>query len=97
MDWACRKLCPRYSECELEMIEHAIIFNAIVVMAFLVQIYNYYELGYDRVNHYTWLFVLGCFVVTETMVALINPVYSLYVLLNLWGIWSLLRGHNDVH
>ena len=71
---------------------HAIIFNTLVVMAFIVQVYNYWKLGNDEVNHYTWLFVLGCFVVTETMVALAtDPVYFLYVVLNLFGIWRLFR------
>lgn len=74
------------------MVEHAIIFNVLIVLAFLVQIYNYWMLGEDRVNHYTWLFVLGCFVVTETMVALaVSPVYFLYVALNIFGIWRLFK------
>jgi len=73
------------------MIEHAVMFNALVVMAFIVQLWNYYWLGRGVVCNYTWLFVLGCYVVTETMVAFINPIYSLYVLLNLWGIFNLLR------
>jgi hypothetical protein len=72
--------------------EHKIIFNTLIVLAFVVQVYNYWLLGEDRVNHYTWLFVLGCFVVTETMVALtVSPVYFLYVALNLFGIWRLFR------
>jgi len=74
------------------MTEHMIIFNTLIVLAFLVQIYNYWLLGEDRVNHYTWLFVLGCFVITETMVALtMSKIYFLYVALNLFGIWRLFR------
>jgi len=69
------------------------IFNTLVVLAFLVQLYNYWELGEDRVNHYTWLFVLGCFVVTESMVALtMSPTYWAYVVLNVFGIWRLFNG-----
>ena len=68
------------------------LFHFLVVTAFLVQVYNYYELGKDRVNHYTWLYVLGCFVVTEGMIALERPVYWLFVLLNGGGIYNLLTG-----
>jgi len=75
------------------MVEHQIIFNAIVVLAFVVQVYNYWKLGRDEVNHYTWLVVLGCFVVTETMIAFVHPFYFLYVVLNLWGIFNLLKGN----
>lgn len=72
--------------------EHMIIFNVIVAMGFFVQVYNYWLLGDGRVNRYTWLFVLGCFVVTETMVALsTSPVYFLYVALNIFGIWRLFK------
>jgi len=73
--------------------EHGVVFASLVILAFVVQVYNYYELGRDRVNHYTWLFVLGCFVITESMVALaVSYWYFLYVVLNLWGIYNLLRG-----
>ncbi len=71
------------------MSELGIVFTVIVVMTFLVQAFNYQQLGKGRVNRYTWLFVLAGFVVTESMIAIINPVYSLYVVLNLWGIYHM--------
>ena len=71
------------------MSEMGIVFTVIVVMTFLVQAFNYQQLGKGRVNRYTWLFVLAGFVVTESMIAVINPVYSLYVLLTLWGIYHM--------
>ena len=75
------------------MTEHGAIFNGIVILAFVVQVYNYYELGKGRVNRYAWLTVLGCFVVTESMVALaMSPWYFLYVALNVWGIYNLIGG-----
>jgi len=71
------------------------LFHFLVVTAFLVQVFNYRELGKDRVNHYTWLYVLGCFVVTEGMIAMEKPVYWLYVVLNIWGIYNLFTGKAD--
>ena len=76
------------------MNERAIVFDAIVALTFCFQVYNYWKLGRDEVNHYTWLIVLGGYVVTETMVSLEHPVYFLYVLLNIWGIYNLI-GRSD--
>ena len=66
-----------------------IIFNTVVVMGFLGSIYNYWLLGKGHINKLVFLFVLGCFVITESMVAIHQPVYVLYVLLNVWGIYNL--------
>jgi hypothetical protein len=71
--------------------EMQIMFNAIVASAFVAQIVNYWLLGRGIVNRYLFLFVLGCFLVTETMLALSFPAVWLYVALNLWGIVNLYR------
>lgn len=67
------------------------IFNAIVGLAFVAQVANYWLLGRGIVNRYLFLFVLGCYLVTETMVALEYPSMYLYVVLNLWGLWNIYR------
>lgn len=69
------------------------LFNIVVVLGFLGSVLNYWLLGKGRINKPLFLFVLGCFVVTETCVALHQPVYWLYVALNVWGIWNLWRRH----
>jgi hypothetical protein len=68
-----------------------IMFNACVVMAFVGQVLNYWLLGKGILNRYVFLFVLGCFIVTESMLALERPAMVLYVLLNLWGVYCLYR------
>ena len=71
--------------------EVELIFNAVVVMGFLGSIVNYWMIGQGKINRLLFLFVLGCFVVTESIVALHQPVYWLYVALNVWGIYNLWR------
>jgi hypothetical protein len=71
--------------------ELGIIFNVIVVMGFLGSVVNYWLLGQGRINRHLFLFVLGCFVITESLVAIHQPVYWLYVALNVWGIYHLWR------
>ena len=73
------------------MTEVEIIFNVVVTMGFLGSVANYWLLGKGRINRMLFLFVLACFVVTESIVALQQPVYWLYVALNLWGIYNLWR------
>lgn len=68
-----------------------IVFNAVVVMAFLGQIFNYWLIGRGVINRYLFIFVLTCFTVTEAMLAVDRPAMLLYVLLNLWGLLQLLR------
>ena len=71
------------------MTEFGIIFNAVVVMGFLGSVVNYWLLGRGKINRLLFLFVLSCFVVTESIVAFHQPIYWLYVALNVWGIWNL--------
>lgn len=70
-----------------------VIFNAVVVAAFIGQCINYYLLGAKGIiNRYLFLFVLGCYIFTESILALQHPSLWLYVLLNLWGVFNFL-GH----
>lgn len=71
--------------------EFGIMFNFVVVMGFLGSVVNYYLIGQGKVSRHVFLFVLSCFVITESIVALHTPVYWLYVALNLWGIWNIWR------
>lgn len=70
-----------------------IVFNMVVVFGFLGSVVNYWLLGKGRINRLLFLFVLACFVITESIVAVHQPVYWLYVALNIWGIWNLWRRH----
>lgn len=73
------------------MTQVEIIFNTVVVMGFLGSLLNYWLLGKGQINKLVFLFVLGCFVITESIVAIHQPVYWLYVALNVWGIFNLWR------
>ncbi|HUW94448.1 MAG TPA: hypothetical protein VMW58_01560 [Anaerolineae bacterium] len=73
------------------MSEVQIVFNLVVVLGFLGSLANYWLIGKGRMNRLLFLFVLSCFVVTESIVAFHQPVYWLYVALNVWGIWNLWR------
>lgn len=73
------------------MTQVEIIFNTVVVFGFLGSVLNYWLLGKGRINRLLFLFVLGCFVVTESLVAIHQPVYWLYVALNIWGIYNIWR------
>jgi hypothetical protein len=74
------------------MTQGGIIFNAIVVIAFLAQALNYWLLGKGILNRYLYLLVLSCFIVTEGIVAITFPAMWLYVLLSLWGVFNFLSG-----
>jgi hypothetical protein len=75
--------------------EMGVIFNAVVVMGFLGSVLNYWLIGQGKLSRLVFLFVLSCFVVTEAMVALHYPIYWLYVVLNIWGIWNLWRRDDE--
>jgi len=77
------------------MIELGIMFKAVVVLGFLGSILNYWLIGQKKMNRLVFLFVLSCFVVTEAMVALHQPIYWLYVALNVWGIYNLWRREDE--
>ena len=77
------------------MFEMGVVFQAVVVMGFLGSVLNYYLIGKQRLNRLVFLFVLSCFVVTETMVAIHIPVYWLYVALNVYGIYNLWRREDE--
>jgi len=59
------------------------LFNAVVVMAFVAQVLNYWLLGRGRINRYLFLFVLSCYMLTETIIALNRPFMWLFVMLNM--------------
>lgn len=69
------------------------VFNTVVVIAFIAQVFNYYLLGrsvkeqrpVSEFNRYLFLFVLSCFTFTEVIIAMDRPAMWLYVGLNIWG------------
>lgn len=77
------------------MHELDIVFNVVVVMAFVAQVVNYWLLGQGYISRFLFLFVLGCFIITEGIVALDRPIYVLYVLLNMWGVYCFMRDHAE--
>lgn len=72
-------------------------FKTVVVLGFLGSVVNYYLIGIERTNRLVFLFVLSCFVVTETMIALHQPIYWLYVALNMWGIYCVWKREDERH
>lgn len=66
-------------------------FNVVASMAFLAQVVNYWLLGRGIINRYLFLFVLGCYLVTESMLAIHYPAMWLYVVLNLWGLFNIYK------
>ena len=68
------------------MTGHEIMFNVIVVMAFVASAANHWLLARNRVNRVLIVFMLGCFVFTEGYLAMERPALWLYVVLNLWGL-----------
>jgi hypothetical protein len=74
------------------MTEATIIYNTVVVLAFLAQAYNYVLLGKGNVNRTLYLFVLSCFIFIESWIAVERPVMWLWVSLNIWGALNLLKG-----
>ena len=79
------------------MIELGIMFKAVVVLGFLGSILNYWLIGQERTNRLVFLFVLSCFLVTESMIALHQPIYWLYVALNAWGIYCVWKREDERH
>lgn len=74
--------------------ELGIIFNALVVMGFMAAVFNYKLMGPVQLrpgHRLVFLFMLGCFIVTEAMIAWHQPIYWLYVLLNIWGVYNIWR------
>jgi hypothetical protein len=69
-----------------------IFFNMFVVAAFLSSALDHYFVGQGRVIRPLRAFLLGCFVFTETYLAIDNPVLWLYVSLNFWGLGNLFFG-----
>jgi len=73
------------------MTQASLIFNLVVVAAFVGQVVNYYLLGTKGIiNRYLFLFVLGCYIFTEGVLAMQHPVLWLYVILNFWGVANFL-------
>jgi len=67
-------------------------FNLFVVAAFLSSVADHYLVGQGRIVRPLRAFLLGCFVFTETYLAIDNPVIWLYVSLNFWGLFHLFYG-----
>jgi hypothetical protein len=67
-----------------------ILFSVLVLFAFLASMADHYVVGQGRINKPLRAFLLGCFIVTESWIALDGkPVVFLYVALNFWGLYWL--------
>lgn len=68
-----------------------ILFNVLVGMAFLTSLVDHWWIGtHDKVNKPVRAFLLGCFIATESWVALDGkPAMFLYVSLNFFGLYML--------
>jgi hypothetical protein len=71
-----------------------IIFSCVVVLGFFSAIINHKLVAKDRVSRPTYVFMLGCFLYTESYIALERPIMWLYVSLNLWGLYWFWRTRN---
>lgn len=69
-----------------------ILFNVFVVFAFLSSATDHYFVGQGYVVRPLRAFLLGCFIFTESYLALTNPAIWLYVTLNFWGLFNLFYG-----
>lgn len=69
-----------------------ILFNLFVVAAFLSSAADHYFVGQGIILKPLRAFLLGCFIFTESYLAMANPVLWLYVTLNFWGILNLFYG-----
>lgn len=78
--------------------ELAIIFNTVAVLALIAQALNYWLLSRGIISRHLFLFVLSCYIVTETTIAVVFPALWgqwAYVALSCWGAYQFLR--NDVN
>ena len=69
-----------------------ILFNIFVICAFFTSGVDHFFAGKGMVLKPIRAFLLGCFLFTETYLAIENPVLWLYVLLNFWGLGNLFFG-----
>lgn len=66
------------------------LFNVLVAGAFLAALGDHYFAGQGRIVKPLRALLLGLFIATESAVALDGrPLYFLYVLLNVWGLYFL--------
>lgn len=68
-----------------------VLFSVIVAMAFCASLIDHYWVGqHNTVNKPVRAFLLGCFIITETWIALDGkPAMLLYVSLNFFGLYML--------
>lgn len=70
-----------------------IMFNFFVVLAFLTSFADHWYVGRGRINRPLRAFLLGCFVYTESYLAItVAPALWFYVALNFWGMANLFFG-----
>jgi hypothetical protein len=69
-----------------------ILFNLFVVLAFLAALADHYYYGQGYIKKPLRAFLLGCFLFTESYLAVTNPALWLYVSLNIWGLFNLYAG-----
>lgn len=68
-------------------------FNLFVVTAFLGSLVDHWFVGHRRVIIPLRTFLLGCFIYTESYLAVTSePAMWLYVSLNVWGLISIYAG-----
>jgi len=69
----------------------------LTLSATIVQFYNFHRLGRDEVPRWSLLYVYVCYAVVEGWLAYRDPMQGmigLFVLVDLWAIWQLLRPNN---
>lgn len=69
-----------------------ILFNLFVVFAFITSAVDHFFVGQGLIVRPLRAFLLGCFLFTESYLALDNPVVWLYAVLNVWGLVNLFAG-----
>lgn len=67
------------------------LFNLFIILAFFTSLLDHWWVGtHERINRPLRAFLLGCFIATESWVALEGrPMFFLYVALNFFGLYML--------
>lgn len=69
-----------------------IFFNLFVVVGFLAAVCDHYLVGQGRILRPLRALLLGCFIFSESYLAVSNPVIWLFVALSFWGLLNLFFG-----
>jgi hypothetical protein len=71
------------------------VFTCVVVLGFFAAVVNHRLVAKDRTSRLVYIFMLGCFLYTESYIALGRPIMWLYVSLNVWGLYWFWRTRNE--